>query len=331
MAFDRGTIHPMWDAYPDLREELKATVALVEENITIKNEEVQDRIKELLFSGGKLLRPAYSILFSQLTPQSDAEKARAVAAAIEVLHMATLIHDDVIDEADRRRGKATLNAAYSNRVAVYAGDYLFTVSFKLLQNYVQDASVLQLDARGMENILIGELNQMSRRYNLNMRMRDYLSQIQGKTAQLFALSCYAGATQARDAQRLAHQAYQIGNNIGMAFQITDDILDYSPDDEKMGKPVLQDVRNGVYTAPLLYALRQERAKLLPYLEKRETLSEEDAREVLHIVEASGGLREARDLAEKYTKKALRQIHHLPESGNKETLSRITEQILSRSF
>lgn len=331
MAIDRITVHPMWDAYPELREELKATIALIEENITIKNIEVQERIKELLFSGGKLLRPAYSILFSKLIPERDEQKTRATAAAIEVLHMATLIHDDVIDEAGMRRGEATLNAAYSNRVAVYAGDYLFTVSFKLLQDYVKDASVLQLDSRGMENILIGELNQMSKRYNVNMRMRDYLSQIKGKTAQLFALSCYAGASQAVDSRRLANLAYQIGNNIGMAFQITDDILDYSPISRKIGKPTMQDIRNGVYTAPLIYALQRERMKLIPYLEKGESLSEEEAQQVLHIVTASGGLEEARRLAHKYTQKALQQIRRLPDGPDKEILSRITEQILKRDF
>lgn len=331
MAIDRITVHPMWDAYPELREELKATVALIEENITIKNTEVEERIKGLLFSGGKLLRPAYSILFSKLNPERDEQKARALAAAIEVLHMATLIHDDVIDEAGMRRGEATLNAAYSNRVAVYAGDYLFTVSFKLLQNYVKEASALQLDSRGMENILMGELNQMSKRYKVDMRMRDYLSQIKGKTAQLFALSCYAGASQAADSKQLANLAYQIGNNIGMAFQITDDILDFSPTDRQIGKPIMQDVRNGVYTAPLIYALQRERAKLTSYLEKREALSGEEAERVLHIVTASGGLEEARRLARKYTQKALQQIHRLPDSPYRETLSRITEQILKRNF
>lgn len=331
MGIEKMNIHPMWDAYPALRVELEATVALIEENITIKNPDIQERVKELLFSGGKLLRPAYSILFSQLIPERDAQKAHAVAASLEVLHMATLIHDDVIDEAGLRRGNETLNAAYGNRIAVYAGDYLFTVSFKLLQTYVGDASILQLDSRGMENILIGELNQMSKRYNLNMNMRDYLSQIKGKTAQLFALSCYAGASQNENTKQLARSAYQIGSNIGMAFQITDDILDYSMDGKTIGKPAMQDVRNGIYTAPLLYALRQERKSLLPLLEKGAALTESEEKQILHIVEQSGGLEEARKLAEKYTKKALRQISQLPRQRAREDISRITEQILSRDF
>ncbi|WP_373757524.1 polyprenyl synthetase family protein, partial [Jeotgalibaca porci] len=213
-------VHPMWDAYPALRYELEATISLIDQQVTIKNEEVQHKIKEMLFSGGKLLRPAYSLLFSELSKERNPERARAVAAALEVLHMATLVHDDVIDESAKRRGQETLNSAYGNRIAVYTGDYLFTLCFRLLQDHADSARELDLDTKGMEKILLGELNQMDRKYDSNMRMRDYLNQIQGKTAQLFALSCYSGAYNSL----YARQAYQIGSNIGMAFQITDDIL-----------------------------------------------------------------------------------------------------------
>uniref|UniRef100_UPI0035A03712 polyprenyl synthetase family protein n=1 Tax=Jeotgalibaca porci TaxID=1868793 RepID=UPI0035A03712 len=256
-------VHPMWDAYPALRYELEATISLIDQQVTIKNEEVQHKIKEMLFSGGKLLRPAYSLLFSELSKERNPERARAVAAALEVLHMATLVHDDVIDESAKRRGQETLNSAYGNRIAVYTGDYLFTLCFRLLQDHADSARELDLDTKGMEKILLGELNQMDRKYDSNMRMRDYLNQIQGKTAQLFALSCYSGAYNSP----YARQAYQIGSNIGMAFQITDDILDFASDDSKTGKPILQDVKNGIYTAPVLYAKMKRRSDLLPLLEK----------------------------------------------------------------
>lgn len=325
------SIHPLWDDYPSLQEELEAIISLIEENITIKNPEVQGKIKELLFSGGKFLRPAYSILFSNFSPSRDKKKAQAVAAALEVLHMATLVHDDVIDESNIRRGQETLNSSYNNRIAIYTGDYLFTVCFRLLQKYAQEASVLQLDTKGIENILIGELDQMSRRYNTNMRMRDYLNQIKGKTAQLFALSCYSGAYQTEDSEKFAQQAFQIGNHIGMAFQIIDDILDYSTDEAKIGKPALQDLRNGIYTAPLLYALQTNRSELEPFLQKKENISDEEVAKVLQIVKNSGGLKKAQSLAGKYTKKALQKIGKLPENPSKKTLSRITEQMTKRNY
>lgn len=321
----------MWDAYPALRHELEATISLIDKQITIKNEDVQERIKALLFSGGKLLRPAYSLLFSQFASERNAEKAQAVAAALEVLHMATLIHDDVIDESGKRRGQETLNSAYGNRVAVYTGDYLFTVCFRLLQNYADEADGLQLNTDGMEKILLGELNQMDRKYDSGMRMRDYLKQIQGKTAQLFALSCYSGASLSGKGEAFARQAYQIGSNIGMAFQIIDDILDFSPNDAKTGKPLLQDIRNGIYTAPLLYAKLKHKEKIQPFLAKGSAITDEEMNKLREIIVTSGGLDEAKTLAAKYTKKALNQIAKLPESDAKNTLKLITEQILNREF
>ncbi|WP_373761467.1 polyprenyl synthetase family protein [Jeotgalibaca porci] len=318
-------VHPMWDAYPALRYELEATISLIDQQVTIKNEEVQHKIKEMLFSGGKLLRPAYSLLFSELSKERNPERARAVAAALEVLHMATLVHDDVIDESAKRRGQETLNSAYGNRIAVYTGDYLFTLCFRLLQDHADSARELDLDTKGMEKILLGELNQMDRKYDSNMRMRDYLNQIQGKTAQLFALSCYSGAYNSP----YARQAYQIGSNIGMAFQITDDILDFASDDSKTGKPILQDVKNGIYTAPVLYAKKKRGSDLLPLLEKGEAITNDELNAVYEIVVASGGLAEAQALAGKYTRKALKQIEKLPESVSQRTLSLITEQMLNR--
>ena len=317
----------MWDAYPALRHELEATISLIDKQVTIKNEEVQNKIKEMLFSGGKLLRPAYSLLFSEFSTEREPDKARATAAALEVLHMATLIHDDVIDESAKRRGQETLNSAYGNRIAVYTGDYLFTLCFRLLQDHVGDASNLKLDTQGMEKILLGELNQMDRKYDSKMRMRDYLNQIQGKTAQLFALSCYSGAY----STPYERQAYQIGSNIGMAFQITDDILDFSLDDTKTGKPILQDVKNGIYTAPVLYAKQKNEPALRPLLEKGEAITNEELNKVYEIVVESGGLAEAKILAGKYAKKALKQIEKLPESTTKKTLSLITEQMLVRDY
>lgn len=318
-------VHPMWDAYPALRYELEATISLIDQQVTIKNEEVQHKIKEMLFSGGKLLRPAYSLLFSELSKERNPERARAVAAALEVLHMATLVHDDVIDESAKRRGQETLNSAYGNRIAVYTGDYLFTLCFRLLQDHADSARELDLDTKGMEKILLGELNQMDRKYDSNMRMRDYLNQIQGKTAQLFALSCYSGASNTP----YARQAYQIGSNIGMAFQITDDILDFASDDSKTGKPILQDVKNGIYTAPVLYAKMKRGSDLLPLLEKGEAITNDELNAVYEIVVASGGLAEAQALAGKYTRKALKQIEKLPESVTQKTLSLITEQMIKR--
>lgn len=322
-------IHPMWKKYPSLQAELKACNALIEKNITIKNKDVNQKITELLSSGGKMLRPAYTIMFSQYKKDADSKKAQAIAAAIEVLHLATLVHDDVIDESPLRRGQETINSRYDNRVAVYTGDYLFTVCFRLLSDYVEDAGALQLDNNGMEKILIGELNQMDMTFNPKMTMRNYIQQIQGKTAQLFALSCYAGAYE-EGSEKLAKAAYQIGNNIGLAFQIIDDILDYTQKTDVMGKPIMNDFKKGIYTAPLLFAMQENRRAFEPYIAKKEQISEEELEEVYHLIQQYRGEEKAKELADKYTQKALKQIERLPDNPVKEQLLIITEQALMRN-
>ncbi|AQS54119.1 Heptaprenyl diphosphate synthase component 2 [Jeotgalibaca dankookensis] len=324
-------LHPLWDDYPTIQKELQATLSLIEDTITIRNEDVRDKINEMLTSGGKLLRPAYSLLFSLFSENRNPEKARAIAAAIEVLHMATLVHDDVIDGSDKRRNRDTLNVTYGNRVAIYTGDYLFTVAFRLLQEYASDINLIENNSEGIEKILIGELQQMDRRYNTNMRMRDYLSQIQGKTAYLFGLSCYSGAYEVDPDSRFSRQAFQIGSNIGMAFQIMDDILDFTADDTKVGKPIFQDIKNGIYTAPVLYTLKKEPKKILPFLEKGKSITDKELQALYALVIDSGGLNEAKNLADKYTRKALKQISKLPNRDAKKLLLKITEQITHRNF
>ena len=324
-------IHSMWDQYPLLQGELVATNELLKKNITLKNQAVREAILARLLSGGKMLRPAYCLLFSYYSPQRDAERAQAIAAALELLHTATLMHDDVIAEAGTRRGQETMNRAFGNQIAVYSGDYLFTVCFRLLSEYAGDAAVLKIDTNGMESILIGELNQMDMRYNPDMRMRDYLRQIQGKTAQLFALSCYAGAYGSDEDEKLARLAYRIGHDIGMAFQVMDDILDYTQDEETLGKPALSDFRNGIYTAPVLYAMQVDRKAFAGYIAKGADVTAMELAEIHALVEKYGGNRAAQALAKKYTIKALKLIKKLPNHPAKETLTKLTEQLLYRNM
>lgn len=322
-------IHPMWDTYPELQMELEKTVELIEKNIKIRNKEIEATILALIHSGGKLLRPAYSLLFSRFGPDQDAEKARAVAAALEILHMATLIHDDIVDDSPMRRGTPTIQAKYSKDVAVYAGDYLFTVCFKLLARYSSSLESIQIDTRGMERILMGELDQMHLRYNQKITIRQYLTQISGKTAQLFALSCYSGALESGTSEKFARSCYHIGNHIGMAFQIMDDILDYSQDANTFGKPVLEDVRQGVYSAPLIFALRKYPEKYKPYLDKKDQMTNDDTQIVHKLVLDLGGLAAAQELAEKYTTKALKELTKLPETPEKAIIIQLTRSLLTR--
>ncbi|MCA5014362.1 MULTISPECIES: polyprenyl synthetase family protein [unclassified Enterococcus] len=324
-------IHPMWKNYPELAKELNSTLKLMDSNVNLKNKDVEKAVMSMIHSGGKLLRPAYQLLFSQFGEQRDAKKAVALAAAIELLHTATLIHDDIVDEADIRRSLPTIRSQFGNSTAVYAGDYLFVSCFKLLADYSSSLKSIQLNSKSMEKILSGELGQMDNRYNVDMTIDQYLENISGKTAELFSLSCFVGAYESGSSERFAKNCGKIGENIGLAFQIIDDVLDYTQSTEQIGKPVLEDVRQGVYSLPLLYALEEGRETLLPYLEKGENLTDNETDKIYELVHSFSGVSKAQKLAEKYTQQALKGITKLPETTTdaKKQLLEITQAILVR--
>ena len=324
-------IHPMWEAYPELQSELMQTIELMDSRIHLRNKSIEHALMDMMHTGGKLVRPAYTLLFSTFGEDHDPNRARAFAAAIEILHMATLIHDDVIDDSPKRRGQTTIQSKYGKDVAVYAGDYLFTVSFKLLTDYSNSMKQMQINTKGMERILMGEIDQMHLRYNQKITVRNYLTQISGKTAQLFALACYSGALEGGQSERFARNCYYIGSHIGMAFQIMDDILDYSQTAESFGKPVLEDVRQGIYSAPLIYAMRKDHSAFQVFLEKQEKITNEDTIKVQQLVTDLGGLDEAQQLAGKYTRKALKRINQLPDSPEKEIIRKVTMSLLDRTI
>lgn len=324
-------LHPMWEKFPELQKDLQKTVNLMENSLHLKNKQVESAILEMIQAGGKLLRPAYQILFAQFGPDKEEEKTLALAAAIELLHTATLIHDDIVDDADLRRNLPTIRSRFGNSTAVYAGDYLFVSCFKLMANHATSMKSLQMNSRSMEKILDGELGQMDKYYYLEVTVDDYLENISGKTAELFALSCSIGALESGTSQLFAKKAAEIGHNIGMAFQILDDILDYSQASQEIGKPVLEDVRQGIYSLPLLYALAENPKVLKPLLAKKSTMTKEDARQVFDWVQASQGVKKAQQLAEDYTANAIKEIDKLPNqpTGIKETILEITKMILHR--
>lgn len=325
-------LHPMWESYPNLKKELYSTLKLMNTTVNLPNKEVEKAVLAMIHSGGKMLRPAYQLLFSQFGDQKEPKKTIALAAAIELLHTATLIHDDIVDEAITRRSLPTIKAQFGNHTAVYAGDYLFVCCFKLLSAYASSLNSIQSNVKSMEKVLSGELGQLNNRYDLQMTIEQYIENISGKTAELFALSCFVGSYESGTSEYFAKKCYAIGKNIGVAFQIVDDILDYSQSSNTLGKPVLEDVRQGVYSLPLLYALKTNKAELLPYLAKKEQITNKDITMIYQLVHSAQGVSSAQQLAQKYTKKALVEIQKLPDNAShtKQNLLSITKTILNRT-
>ncbi|MDV7714674.1 polyprenyl synthetase family protein [Oenococcus oeni] len=321
-------INPMWDKYPLIKHELGLTLALMQKNIKTDNEPVSKAILEMINSGGKLLRPAYLLLFSMFQ-KTDHNKIIALAAAIEILHMATLIHDDVIDESPTRRGMSSIQKQFGQSTAVYSGDYLFVVCFNLLAEYASDFRGIQQYGHHMNAILNGEMTQMVERYDLNISIDQYFKQISGKTGQLFSLATFLGAYESGNKIKFAKNAEKIGLNIGVSFQLMDDILDYTDNSQQIGKPVHNDMREGVYSAPLILAMAQHKDLFFPFLKKKNKMTDQDTEEIAKLVIEFDGIKKAKKYAETYTKKALIQINDLPDKPAKKALIDITRELLDR--
>lgn len=321
-------IHPMWHEYPTLAPELASALTLIEKQITTNNTPVAKAIMEMINGGGKLLRPAYCLLFSRFQ-DTDREKMIALAAAIETLHTATLIHDDIIDKSPTRRNQVTIQKQFGPDTAVYAGDYLFVVCFKLLAHYASSLRSIQQDSGSMEKILKGELDQMATRYQTQITINDYLKQVSGKTGQLFALSCFVGAYESGGTTNFAKTAEKIGMNIGIAFQLLDDILDYTSDGETLGKPVYEDVRSGVYSAPLILAMQRDRQAFLPLLAKKEHISDTEMIQLRDLVIKYEGVKQAYTMAQQRTELVTAGLQKLPAGAARDDLIRLTESLLNR--
>jgi len=320
----------MWNNYPSLQEDLPKVITLIDQHIRIRDRKVRSALKEVVHGGGKLLRPAYSILCSEIGPERDKNKSIAIAAAVETLHMATLVHDDVIDDATTRRGQPTLHTAHGNKFAIYAGDYLFSVCFTILSQYSNSLAHLEYNSRSMEKILSGELDQLHSRFQSPESVKNYLNRISGKTAQLFAVSCYAGAVESKASQRQTRIAWNMGHYIGMAFQIIDDILDYQGEEDIVGKPLMADIQQGIYTLPLIYAMQGDRQALAPILTKKAPFSNQELALINKAITDQNGIEKAQKIAHRYTNKALKELDKLPDGSYKETLYRLTTHMLNRT-
>lgn len=326
-------MNDFWKEFPIIQQQLNETCELIKHQVKIRNKEIEAALIELTSSGGKLLRPAFFFLFAQIGDEQkqDHKQLIKIAASIEILHMATLIHDDIIDDSPLRRGIVTTQARYGKDVAVYTGDLLFTKFFELLAETMNGSDFLLTNASAMKRLLLGELDQMHTRFKKNMTVSDYLRSVNGKTAELFSLSCLEGAHFGFASAQVQRLAARIGRNIGIAFQVYDDILDYTADVKTLKKPVLEDLAQGVYTLPLILAMQKAPERFSVYLEKGAAITETQALETAKLVYELDGVNDAKAFAKRVTEKALTDINRLPDCLGKEQLTLLTELLLQRSF
>ncbi|MBF7097047.1 polyprenyl synthetase family protein [Alkalibacter mobilis] len=317
-----------WMEYPEIGTSLEEVNQLIIDSTKDADNFISDAVSSAVSSGGKMLRPAFVIMSAKFGDY-DKENIVKLAAVVEMLHIATLVHDDIIDEAKLRRGVESVQSKYGKDSAVFIGDYLFAKCFTLISSNFKSSEMEKL-SNAILKICRGELKQYSLRYMYDTHIFNYLKIITGKTAALFAMSFNIGASQANLDPGNIKNLTKIGYLCGMAFQIIDDCLDYS-DHKTIKKSTMNDLKQGYLTLPVIYALRNDKTnKLRSFLETTD-FNSDDTKIIHTMVMENHGLEDARLLAKKYTAKAFSRIEKLPSNENSRILEEVIKRMLNRKY
>ena len=317
------------DIYYRMKKDIKQIEEEIYNTIATEQDILNMSSNQLLKAGGKRIRPIFVMLSGQFGDYQF-EKSKKIAAALELIHMATLVHDDVIDDADQRRGKLTVKAKWDNKVAMYTGDYIFAQALILISEF-NNPKIHQTLSNAIVKMVEGEIDQIRDFNNWDQTLKQYLRRIKRKTALLIAISCKLGALASGADNKTVNSLYNYGYNVGMAFQIVDDILDYTGTTEQLGKPVGSDLRQGNITLPALYALHysEEKAKLQAMVNNNQIFDNID--EVIKLVKQSDGISYSKMLAQRYVQNAKLAIKDLSDISEKRTLIEISNFIVERTF
>ncbi|WP_132055905.1 polyprenyl synthetase family protein [Pseudocnuella soli] len=279
---------------------------------------------------GKQLRPMFVFLTAKLCGTINESTYRA-ASLVELLHTATLVHDDVVDDAAERRGFFSVYALWKNKVSVLVGDYLLAKGLLLsLDN--NDFRILQLLSEAVRRMSEGELLQMEKSRTLNLEESVYFEIIRNKTASLLAAACAAGAWSTTGDDEVAERMRTFGEAVGMAFQIKDDLFDYTA--QNIGKPTGNDIKEKKLTLPLIYTLNnvdKKTRKELIYIIKNENTRKKSVDKVIDIVTKSGGIDYTIEKMEGYKRDALNILHHFPPSDVRDGFEDLVRFISDRKY
>ncbi|TBL79741.1 polyprenyl synthetase family protein [Paenibacillus thalictri] len=320
----------------DIYVKLKKDISFIEKELELSlytdHQVLREASVHLLKAGGKRIRPVFVLLAAQYG-KYDLQVIKHVAVPLELIHMSSLVHDDVIDDAETRRGQLTVKSKWDNKIAMYTGDYIFAKALGVLTK-LENPLVHQIMSKAILQMTIGEMEQIRFFYHAEQTVRDYLLRIKRKTALLIAISCQLGAIAAGAPEKVANRMYSFGFNVGMAFQIRDDILDLCGTEEELGKPPGSDIKQGNITIPVIFALREGRLKdeLLSELKRiQEEDGQTDVSRFISMVRGSEGIKQAEQLASQYIDKAIRALDPLPKSSTKKDLISIAHFIGNRSY
>lgn len=307
-------------------------------------EEIEDRIRSilakadgivkemcmsLLMSGGKRIRPLIVIYsgmcFSELTPAM-----MFTAVASELIHMASLVHDDIIDSAESRRGIRTINSAYGNHFAVLAGDFLFAEAFSILSSHKLIKSMEYL-VDAIREMCDGEINQAGDGFRMGVTMEDYFKRIRKKTGILISSCSKAGAAAAGASDYYIDLMDNYGTNLGNAYQIIDDILDFIGDEAKLGKPTGMDLLNGNITLPVIILMEDLKyGPLANEIIKSRNLTRQDVGKITEMLIKSGAIKKSYSIAQECIDKAKLSLSYVPDTPYKSMLIYMADKVINRN-
>ncbi len=310
--------------------DLDVLVADLRQLIGARHPILQAAAEHLFAAGGKRLRPGLVLLISRaISPEGVlTARHRRLAEITEMIHTASLVHDDVVDEASTRRGVATVHSRFNHRVAVLAGDFLFAQASWHLAN-LDNLEVVKLLSRVIMDLADGEVRQGLFRYDTGQSFEAYIEKSYCKTASLMANSARAAGVLSELSPDRLDALYRFGRQLGLAFQVVDDILDFTGSDQQLGKPAASDLASGYLTAPALYAL-QERPALAGLIE-REFSQKGDVQQALDLVRGCEAIPRSRALAEQFAREAGEALAWLPPSEPRSALRALPDFVLSRLY
>lgn len=280
-------------------------------------------------SGGKRMRPLLTILSSKLCGYQGAAHV-VMAAVTELIHTATLLHDDVVDHAELRRGARSVNRLWSSETSILIGDFLFTRSFCMMTQH-GDLRILDLMSKACNELAEGEILELSRSGDPTIGEEDYLAIVRNKTAVLISAACQLGAILGEKPEWEEHLRL-FGMNLGMAFQLVDDVLDYAAEEEELGKTIGKDIQEGKVTLPIIRTLgrctEQERRRLTEVIRSR-SVTQGDVQEILETVHEYDGLHYTQDMARRFVLEAKGRLAGIPASKARAALMAVADFVASR--
>ncbi|HHX60874.1 MAG TPA: polyprenyl synthetase family protein [Epulopiscium sp.] len=301
-----------WSFCPLVSEDIEHVNNYMKKSVVSRKQTLTNISQDLIDSGGKRLRSGFLILAAHLG-EYNRDDILPFAAAVELIHTATLVHDDIIDESSYRRNNQTIHEKWGRDMAIYTGDYLFTKSFAMLSDKdVPENNYLNKVAHAMQSICEGEIDQYEQKYKIQ-NVYDYLKRIHRKSAVLFALSSGVGAQQAGCSNKIIRHASTFALHYGVAFQIYDDLLDYTDTELNIGKPIGNDIKEGNYTLPIIYALEDPTYgdSIQNLLLKKDAITDAEIQTVIQYVNKTDAINQSTKLAFKFLYKAESRLNRLP--------------------